>query len=71
MRLKNKFAIVTGASTGIGRAISITLGQKVSTHLANAVREKNEYVFSGALGITVGYVLPNEAKLAFSNRVVS
>ena len=71
MYLKNKFAIVTGASAGIGRTISIVLGKKVSTHLANAVREKNEYVFSGALGITVGNVLPDETRLAFSNRVVS
>lgn len=28
MKLKNKFAIVTGASTGIGRAISITLAKE-------------------------------------------
>lgn len=28
MKLKNKFAVVTGASTGIGRAISIALGKE-------------------------------------------
>ena len=28
MYLKNKFAVVTGASTGIGRAISIALGKE-------------------------------------------
>ena len=28
MMLKNKFAVVTGASIGIGKAISVALGKK-------------------------------------------
>ena len=28
MKLKNKFAVVTGASTGIGRAISVALAKE-------------------------------------------
>ena len=28
MNLKSKFAVVTGASTGIGKAVSIALGKK-------------------------------------------
>lgn len=40
MKLKDKFAVVTGASTGIGRAISIELG-KQGAIMALVARRKN------------------------------
>lgn len=40
MNLKDKFSIVTGASTGIGRAISIELGRQGAT-VALVARRKN------------------------------
>ena len=39
--MKNKFAIVTGASTGIGRAIAIELG-KQSAFITLVARRKNK-----------------------------
>ena len=47
------------------------LGKIVSEHLANAVGMKDGYIFSGALGLAVGSILPDEAsRFAFSNKVV-
>jgi len=52
MRLENKVAVVTGASSGLGRAIALRFGQEGATVIASDIREEPIWTPKGQEGST-------------------